>query len=98
LTPNVALVTLGLVKPVPVIVTKHPTGPLVGVIDVIVGVAASAGAANPNTISAAPTNTPATRDPIFRFELIRNLAFRGQAAAYTAEKDWIPPNPPSQTP
>jgi hypothetical protein len=81
LTPKVALVTLGLVKPVPVIVTMHPTGPLVGVIDVIVGMAANAGAANPNTSRAAPTNTPAMRSPIFRFALIRTLAFRGQAAA-----------------
>jgi hypothetical protein len=70
-------VTSGLVKPVPVIVTMHPTGPPLGVNDAIVGVAASAGAANPNTSSATPTNTPAKRSPMFRFELIRTLAFRG---------------------
>ena len=75
--PKVALVTSGLVKPVPVIVTMHPTGPPLGVNDVIVGVAASAGAASPNTSSATPTNTPAKRGPMFRFELIRTLAFRG---------------------
>jgi hypothetical protein len=75
--PKVTFVTSGVVNPVPLIVTKHPTGPLVGVNDVIAGVAASAGAAKPNTSSAAPTNTPAKRRPIFRFELIRSLAFRG---------------------
>jgi len=68
-------------KFVPLILTDVPTGPKAGVNEVIVGVAASAGAAKPNTRSAAPTNTPPKRSPIFRFELIRTLAFRGQAAA-----------------
>jgi hypothetical protein len=81
LAPKVTVLTSGLVNPVPVIVTMHPTGPPLGVNDVITGAAASAGAANPNTSSAALTNTPAKRGPILVFELIRTLAFRGWAAA-----------------
>jgi hypothetical protein len=81
LAPKVTVLTFGLVNPVPVIVTMHPTGPPLGVNDVITGAAASAGAASPNTSSAAPTKPPAKHRPIFRFELIRTLAFRGQAAA-----------------
>jgi hypothetical protein len=77
LAPKVTVLTSGLVKSVPVIVTMHATGPPLGVNDVIVGEAASAGAANPNTSSATPTNTPAKRGPMFRFELIPTLAFRG---------------------
>jgi hypothetical protein len=75
------VLTSGLVKPVPVIVTMHPTGPPLGVNDVIIGVAASAGAANPNTSSATPTNTPAKRGPMFRFELMRTPRFPRLAAA-----------------
>ena len=60
---------------VPLIVTDVPAGPLEGLNPV--GVAADAGGASPKTSRVTPTTTPAKRGPIFRFELMRTLTFRG---------------------
>jgi hypothetical protein len=83
LAPKVTFVTSGAVKPAPVIVTMHPTGPPVGVNDAIVGVTASAGTADPNTSGATPTNTPAKRAPIFRLELIYAPSLPAARQAHT---------------
>jgi len=64
----VTLVTAGFVKFVPVTVTTQPTGPLVGVNDVIVGATAKAGASRPRTSNATATPTPATRRPMCRLK------------------------------
>ncbi|HYZ14633.1 MAG TPA: hypothetical protein VFA08_13655 [Actinomycetota bacterium] len=63
---NSTSVTLGLLKFVPVMVTTHPTGPLVGEIFVMVGAAANAGVSRPSTSNAVATPTAATRRPMRR--------------------------------
>jgi hypothetical protein len=70
--PNFTLVTLSLLKFVPVMVTTQPVGPLVGVKAVIVGAVATAnaGAAHPSTSSPVATTTPASRLPIFRSDTL----------------------------
>ena len=88
--PKVTFVTSGVLKPVPVIVTWHPTGPPVGVKEVIAGVAADAGSASPKTIKVAPTTTPPKRSPIFRSELMRTLHFPRLAAAQLPRGRWPP--------
>ena len=61
--PKSTAVTAGLVKFVPLMVTTHPAGPLVGVNDVIVGAAASAGVAKPATSNTTTATNPAARPP-----------------------------------
>jgi hypothetical protein len=62
--------TLGLLKFVPVMVTTHPTGPLVGEIFVMVGAAANAGVSRPSTSNAVATPTAATRRPTCRLRRV----------------------------
>jgi hypothetical protein len=67
---NSTSVTLGLLKSVPVIVTTHPAGPLVGEMSVMVGSAANAGASRPSTSKPAATPTAATRRPMCRLKKV----------------------------
>jgi hypothetical protein len=64
--PISTFVTIGSLKFVPVIATTHPDGPLLGENDEMVGEAANAGGARPNTSKEATSATAATREPRYR--------------------------------
>jgi hypothetical protein len=79
-------VTLGLSKFVPVIVTTHPTGPLAGANELIVGTAANAGASSPSTSKAAATPIPAARRPMCRFNRVMTPP---SLSASTSSRLWL---------
>lgn len=74
-TPPNVTDTIGSVN-VPLIVTGVPAGPLGG-LNPVGAAAPDAGGASTKTSRVTPTTTPAKRDPMFRFELMPTLTFRG---------------------
>ncbi len=65
--PMSTLVTIGFLKFVPLITTKHPVGPLVGENDEMVGGTANAGVSRAIRTEAAATPTPTKRRTGWRF-------------------------------